>query len=640
MWSAFESGAAKAAHMKAYDQIGAEAAEEIRNRFYQKEFKAVNNLKLAPLIQEAQEARAEYEAETALAIRPVQRAIGVEEGQAISDALAEPGEPQIVKTPGDGPDKTMPGAPIKPPNMAINPGSAGAVEVIDSMSILDLEGNPVAIDTPQGKALLDQAADKFWGRYGDINTRIMDVLGEFQGNPFVDHAASTMIENTMRQAGQGVSGKSTPEEQQAWWEDRQKFDAEQEAAGAKASMAQENLMKAQADRAAQAQSAAAYAGDPTWAGQFDPKLRDKLLSGKELTDTQSAKAAATLRRIEQLIKLDQVRAADQGILKMPSSVRSQEPVGWQAFIRSKNDRNYNDYLDESLNEGIVNLTQEALANPDEFVGQYNAPGYVKVALDSGVLDDRSKGWFEAEAQKGGGLADAHATAFARRLSELNGGDPQMQRRSISYLDNIIAEAERTGRTLDPHLRELMATYPEGAISYLTTGGDPLQQPPVNYNTRVRRYRANLAAQEERASGTPLSTAPAVAPVEGVSSGETTAVIPDALLKPVLGRRKLNIRELSNLVEMKPEAIEDIPVERLNDLIYRINDLLATNLDPTERERLVDLQRRLGERHSQLGTDPLKRLGKTIGEGVKGLFVTTEEEKQQAAQARLRRYVVE
>jgi hypothetical protein len=244
LFSIHESGAGKAAKMAAYNQIGAESAENLRNRFYQKEWEQVHNTRVQPLIQRLQAAKMLFEQQSSIAMRPVQSVIGLEEGEAAAMAGARASAPTPEGTPNAGPEV--------PPNPALTAGQVGAMKMSEQLSIINpMTGQPIAYDSQEGYAVYQKMVDDFWGEYQAVNVEMMDIIGEYQGNPFADYAASTIIENTMKQAGQGVTGKTDPIQQQQHMMDMEKQRAETEAQQMAAAAAREQAMSLRGTREAE-----------------------------------------------------------------------------------------------------------------------------------------------------------------------------------------------------------------------------------------------------------------------------------------------------------------------------------------------------------------------------------------------------
>ena len=93
------SPAMQAAGMREYGAIGAQAAQAMRERYYQKEYKQMMSAQINPLIGEIQQNEADGRALLQTSYMPVPRTVGAEEaaGIAAADAAGRPGTPQILK---------------------------------------------------------------------------------------------------------------------------------------------------------------------------------------------------------------------------------------------------------------------------------------------------------------------------------------------------------------------------------------------------------------------------------------------------------------------------------------------------------------------------------------------------------------
>lgn len=643
-WSAFETGAAKQAHMAAYAQVGAEAAQNIRQRFYKKEWDQVKQLKIDPLIAQMQKAKAQYEYRTRRAIVPVPRTVTQEEGQA--RAMMSP-QPMETKVPGGEGQKDKTEVQMVPgQNLAEAPGQYGGTEIQDLMSIMDpATGQPVDFHSEMGQSINRRAVDDFWGAYGAISTQIMDVVSEYSGNPFADYAAGTMIEQVMKQAGQGVTGKSTPEEQELAWRERQKFDAGMEqhrAEMSKAALAEEQAI---GERAGEVQAALALARtDERFAGYLKKSTLKKMEAGKQLTPQEDWEVIAAEKAYVQRQRADMVMAAEQGRTRLPQVILA-EPTQWGGHLRM-NDEGYANIFDDLSQEVVVTSYQDMMADPEAFIAaDPNMPGEVRRHINAANFDDpRVTDYLKQTAVSPELQADFHATATALRMSELAQQDPRVQ----DEIDRRVAETRaqwvsETGSV--PESVDLMlATHPEAFFVGASTGANATLRKPPGWEGAVQRYKATQRAKQGLPTLRPAP--PEVAPVPYDEKLLTVEQLEGmkGRMQPLTAPRATERYNLRDLMEVGDEQLNLVPQHQLAAALKQVNRLLlpeeAIRMSTDDLRSLQALQQSLARAHKGPIESFLKGQAQTIGGGLKDLFTTSDEEKQRAEQKRQALWIVE
>lgn len=526
VFSAGQKGPQAAATAAAYNRMGAQAAENMRNRFYKKEWEQVHSTRLKPLIDQLQTLKAQYEAQSAIATRPTPRTIGLEEGAAIKqlDTDVQPGGAAA-----DG--KAQPTTVVPGQNPALSQGGVGTMAMEDKLSIVNPDtGMPVSLDSLEGFGAHQKLVDNFWRGYEQVNVQIMDVLAEYQGNPFVDHAAGTMIENVMKQAGHGVTGQMDPLEQEAYITRRDREASEREAAQLAKEQAQHQLQGLRGQRAAGLEGARSLAGDPIYGAEMGGPLSDKLRGGGPLTPQDEATAAAlyenVLKQEERRIKL----AAATDVTKLPNEVL-RTPTNTQAYLQ-KSDRLWDDYVQQDLGDVYSSITTTIANDPEAFIAANPGlePGVVREIRTGGLTSPSVQALVNTMAMKTPEYRQSSANATARRLHEITGGgkpgqgeDPRAMRMVDEYLDQW-----RASDAWNDDFEEEYQTDKIGLFTDLTTDTRPTWRPP-NYEARVNKFRENqerdfMRGFERGPAPAPVSVDPNLAPAPEPAGAATT---PDA-----------------------------------------------------------------------------------------------------------------
>lgn len=516
IFSTFEQGAAKAEHMRAYNEMGVEAAQNIRTRFYQEEWKQVQQARLKPLIDQLNELRASYEQASTIAVRPVPRGITPEEGEGIAQSMARPGVP--IKS-ADG--KTAAGPPDVPPNVAVMPGQLGGVEMIDAPSVINPQTEqPIDINTPEGRSVLDKAVDDFWGGYANINTQMMDIIAEYQGNPFADAAAGSMIENVMRQAGQGVSGKTDPRDQEAHWAQVQQQAAELEATQVGTTQGRMAISQADAKREALEQAARTDVLDPRKRGLYGDTLANKLLSEKPLTPNQSAKAAAIYRLDREREMADLRISKEAGVARIPTTILD-NTGSWQSWMLDT-DTTFNQYADENLSTYVNRFAAKIANDPQAYIDtnpRVTEPMKARI-LAGNLSDPQVQVHIKSQAATPKVLRQVRADAFARRLYDYAVADPagDVERRIKGYADAARQRGLERGKW-DEGLERWTQTDPVGFFATMLSGTDIMYKPQAVY-VREEAYDEAHRPVTRPLSYTPVQQAPGVVEEEEPSTTST------------------------------------------------------------------------------------------------------------------------
>jgi hypothetical protein len=599
VFSTFQTGQAKAETIRAYNRAGEEAAQNIRTKFYQEEWKQAKQARIDPLMSQLNELKSAFEANSTVAVRPIPRNVGLEEGEMIAQAGARPGAP--VKT-GEG--KTAAGPPEVPPNPALLQGQIGAVEMIEAPSIINpMTGVPVASNSPEGYAIYQKMVDDFWGQYGRLTTEMINITSEYAGNPFADNALGNVIEKVMNQAGQGVTGRADPIEQAQHWEDRRKADAEIEASQLAAEGSRFELDQKRAQQDALTQAARADVADPRSRPWYGDKLATKMESGASLTKKEKATVAGIYGVIRQREMEDRRAAQQQGLTRIPRSIF--ESMGtWHDYVKT-NDAGYKLQLEENLLHSDNALIREIRQDPLGYVerNRANLTEDLQREISLGALSEPAvKAYIEHTARTPDVINQAHVDTYASVLQRIASNDRDVALKIQEEIDNTRAAGIEAG-IWNEELEEKSQIDPINFIVTMTTQTDPNFHAP-NYAGKREAYRASLP--------TPLSR------VEPEPEAEQER--PLTKLAPA----KRDIREID---------VSTLSQEEIGTMLERLRANTMYRPRTEEEDRQI---KRLEAQYQNLG----KRVATTIGEIVEGAAITMEERKQRADLAKKQQFILE
>jgi hypothetical protein len=455
-WSAGASPGVKAAYMESAAMKGALAAEQIRNRYYKKEWEQIHSTRLQPLhdrLAAAQEARNLAMRTT---VMPVRRVVTPEEYQQRADLLGQGGPPQLQTVPGK---TTKDGTQTQEvvPQQAAAPNQAlgqmmGAVEAEESLALFDpVSSEPVPFASARGIEIWQNADNDFWGEYKAVNTEMADILGEYTGNPFADKAISLLQENAIKQSNIAATGQTDPRKAQEWWEGRMKFEADQETAQLDQEAGALSLRRAQAALQTEVMDAARLAEtDPAFRDLVGDKIADKLIKGEKLTQNQMDQAASATRYHRQLQEKAIAQRAKQRVFTIPTT-NVTNPSNWGADMMA--DPVYQTYYKQEFAQAANSVQEELLALPEaEMVNVLRSAGaddnMVIKALEGLWNDPGVTTVIERIAQSKGLAQTANDSAFLRRLPELERQQPELRPVVDGTLDQYISQLRGAGYDLD------------------------------------------------------------------------------------------------------------------------------------------------------------------------------------------------
>lgn len=458
-------------------KTNAEMAQSMRTKYFQKEMEQIRQLQLNPLVDELQKAQDLVKQRTAVAIRPVLRTVGPEEGNVIAanDAAqtasatgAPPGPPgaagSTAPSPDGKPGQPLPTTPV-PPNPALTQGQVGGVMSQDELSIMDPDtGEPVALMSDRGFKVYQEAINDYYAVNSKVQMGMMDILAQYPTNPFAQQTMGALMKNATQLAGQAVTGKTDPMEMQKWMDDRRKLDAEIEASKAESGINRFNLMKGEGQLYGGAYGMRARtANDPNLGTALTPELRERLAQGGELSPEDEARAAGAyntvlgedkmaLDRAEASQKLEARRAA-QGLLFVPQALMD-KPENWMQWWE-RTDPTFQASMKRSFaiakQQAITDLstlsqTEEGQKVLTEKLRAAGAPSAaIELAKQPGGLGDPTLAEYVERIAAASGFykgARANATADTITLAEAAQPEiaPMVDRVVANYIENSLKPA--------------------------------------------------------------------------------------------------------------------------------------------------------------------------------------------------------
>ena len=181
----------------AAEQRGADAAHNIRMRYFKEEFKQIKEQRVQPMLDDLQESASMLQAKLDTRTRPVPRImqpVEVAESMAAEGHTQEQFQSIQVGTTAEGKPKTEAVRTEQPaPNPAWQSDAAGLVQSDEVLSFTGEDGHPIAVASPEGVSWRQAAMVA----HGEVNTRVMQglmgIMGEYSGNPFASQYGSKLL---------------------------------------------------------------------------------------------------------------------------------------------------------------------------------------------------------------------------------------------------------------------------------------------------------------------------------------------------------------------------------------------------------------------------------------------------------------
>ncbi len=344
MFSAGASETVKGAYQQSAMQKGALAAQNIRNRYFQTEFKQVLEARINPLNERLSAAKEARAAALQTTVMPVPSMLSAEQVQEKAELLGH-GKQELQAVPGapgaDGsPSQEMVTQDIAAPNPALSGPELGAVEYEEILALMDpTSGAPVPFSSARGIKLWQDIESDYWGEYAAVNQELMQVMSEYKGNPYADNYAQELMNQTIKQGNVATTGQGDPMQAQQMWEDRQTYEADMEAKqqglAAGQQQIEQGVLSRQKDEAvievATRDAARALESDPRFESLLGSAIADKFESGQPLTQQEKFEAASAVKQYRAGQEAQIARAA-----KLPdfrfNSENLKNPENWRTVI--------------------------------------------------------------------------------------------------------------------------------------------------------------------------------------------------------------------------------------------------------------------------------------------------------------------
>lgn len=445
-WSAGANATVQAAYQQSAANKGALAADQIRQRYFKKEWEQIQDARINPLQTRLQSAKALREQTLMTTVMPVK---GAALRPGLDPAMPNPNSQLgIPAAPAEGAGDVT----IQPPDQTQIMDEEGGIERAlgsDELSYIDpVSGEPVPISSPRGVAIMQQADSDFWGEYSAVNTEMMDVLGDYSGNPFADQMAERLIDLTIKQGNVATTGQTDPMKAQAYMDQRQEFEANMELKRQDVGAGKLALETQTAGLDVAARDAGRLASeDAAFRDLLGDKIFGKMQQGTALTRREKLEAASAVRTHRALQEKGILQRAKSGVYTIPAVIAN-EPSNWQGHMMTR-DPVFQTYYGQEF-ATLANNTMGAIQNMDpvemETTLRNAGAGDLEIArANEGLWNDPNlTAIVEKIANSSGAAVEANDRAMLRRLPELERQDPNMSGVIDSVLDQQIAQMRAAG----------------------------------------------------------------------------------------------------------------------------------------------------------------------------------------------------
>jgi len=470
-------------------QNAAMGAEAIRNRYYQKEFEMVRNTRLKPIMQSMQSDLEELRAKMAIATRPVMRTVNAVQGQELGETL-QGQDPSIIEAPTGKAGKDGKPAPGKPmmmpappaPNPAMQPGKLGATETYDALSIMDPStGMPVDVDDPRFRAIVDEHTRNYWDRYNQHVLDIMDIFGEYPGNPLADKAQEQIMKWVEQQAGFAATAETNPDKQAAVMQQREKANADianQRAKTEELQLLNQSRMGGLEGGASFLKPGGEYAGRPEVMSLLGDQDKQRLAQGQELDPRTAARLSGISSGVLERDKLAAQRS-DQllrsGVIAIPPAIEN-VPENWYGHLASNDARTKGLFTQHVQQQASTVIQRLANMSPDARIAQLQQVGATPKALRAaaqGMWSDPDLGPFLEQIALADPniVRDSQAFALQQRLPEVARVQPNVSANIDAVVDDYIDQLHQQGYDLSPEDEDLLRADRYRVFTQHTMGYD-------------------------------------------------------------------------------------------------------------------------------------------------------------------------
>lgn len=498
--------------MASAQQRGAMAAENIRARYFQAEFKQIQEARIKPLQEELKGALAMRDAALKITVMPVNRVLNPGQTRAAIDATEPPPPPQMQAVPGktkaDGTQTQevveLPGQPL--PNPALAGPQMNAMVSEEALAIIDpVSGDPVPLSSARGIDIARLAEHEYWGTVGRISTEMMNVWAEYKGNPFADSAMNQMMDQIIKQSNMATTGSGDPMEAQKKMEQRQAWELEQStnrekilASQQARAQSQESILASQQERTKGGlgigEKEAGYQVGATRArdmAQNRPEFRKGFLGEDLATKPQwdqkdTVQAAAAVAAFDQAEKDRLARLDKSGIFRIAPELVS-IPENWQTAIREGYSAwrpVYGQEITTIVNSATAGLKKLYAEDPNRAIEILSAAGAGEEELwhaqQNNWKDPNLTAVIEAYANSAGAAQLAEKRTMLRVLPEVIRQQPELMNtvngvlsQAMDYQDSLAAQGavDDDGNPYVPAPRERIMANPYLHFM-MAVSGDP------------------------------------------------------------------------------------------------------------------------------------------------------------------------
>lgn len=650
---------ARASVVAAMSHQGAQSAMALRERYYAKEYQQMISTQIIPLKDELGEHQQLLKQRVAITNQAVPRLLDPGEGAqlAVSDQMSTPAPDEQVQTgtTAEGKPKTAtkPGLAAPTPNPALAPGMAGGTIMdLETLTFMDpITGQPVPVASARGIAIQQEAFDDYGSSQKDVMLRMMDVLASYNGNPKASEALQTMIDETARAAGTAVTGRSSPEAMQEWWENRRQWEADQAGKVQQMEVVQQNQDLLRATSEADARDAAMlYRQDQGMRDlvgkQLGKAIETKGIEG--LTEKQRLTLAAMgkLYRTQQATELRQRQEAD---MVMIPSIRLNQPEGWHAFLRA-NDGRYKQRLEQRYAEmeaGLIRKVNDIEllegANRQKAMKELGIPEDIQNMVIQGLAENpQVRNWLRETIVGTKEYEDSRTITYMDRLAEGFIDQPEsieaLMSDNTDWIQQYAKRQAELGKPISNEELEYLHTDILGTHIRATEGKSAPDYRPPAQKEAINRFYAKQQAEVKRPE------------YREQAQEDTYSLDPEQLLRTRKARPAATKLEPSPSEYLQRMDIEIIPDEKLTgdtppqsmsqrqlsneiDRLRRLESSPEALRDSKLRNAITQRRLALLEHH----INPAEHLLNVIAGGVVDAFTTSPEElKAQEDQRRMQR----
>lgn len=493
----------------AYANQGQQAAQSMRERYYEKEFRQMMQVQITPLKEQFDAAAANAKTRLQIINVPIPRAVSFEEGKqrAIGAQLLTPTSPETVQTgttaEGKAKTKTIEGVAPPEPNPAAGPQIMGATEYTsEAMSFTDpVTGQPVPIASMRGRQIEQEVTSELMDQHNKLMTSMMDTFAQYPGNPFAVSAMQKIMDGIIAQSGKAVTGRADPYEQLTWW---QEYNEKQADIARKTTEANQMLLDLEVGEAtinAAAADALQLAGqDSAFADLLGKKAQKYIKQGTpvEEWDPKTKQETAALAKSQRDLQLKDLQARRQAGMVRIEPKELHIPDTWHSRLQTR-DEGYRHRLARRYNEMNNALLQELTMvehmSPDEQERTMDAlgvPADLRNLVRQGALtEDVVTTWIKGKLKGSDEYKDIQTKTYMDTLAEVVQQQPEvfesMEFNNEQFIQEWMQRKRETGmpETEIQEKVDFMRADTLGTHILSTTGENPTDYRPSIFEMKIQ-----------------------------------------------------------------------------------------------------------------------------------------------------------